>query len=89
MNLVEDLVCRCNGKAYVSLTSLNAHRKTKGHLAWETENELRESLCRSKRFENEISQLKMKHEKEITEKNAIIRYLESRLSADGISDTSW
>jgi hypothetical protein len=58
MSLVESLVCECNNKQYFSRYSLNAHKRTKGHQAWENEVNLKNSKCREKEYENEVHVLK-------------------------------
>lgn len=58
MEVVESLECECNGRLYPNRTALNAHKRTKLHKNWETENELHDIRCRCKKLENENEALK-------------------------------
>ena len=46
--------CECNGKSYPSESSLKAHKKTKGHLAWENSSEMRKLKIMLTERDNEI-----------------------------------
>ena len=58
MDVVEHLICECNGRAYPNKSSLNTHRRTKMHQQWENEREVFELRCRCKKLENENEALK-------------------------------
>lgn len=59
MEITESLKCECNDRVYPNRTSLNTHRKTKMHRAWESDNEVRILRCECKRLENENEALKL------------------------------
>ena len=63
MSLVGSLICDCNNKPYPSKQSLNAHKKTKMHQAWETEVKLKNSKLLEKSLENEVHALKYENTK--------------------------
>lgn len=54
------LTCECNKKEYASLQSLKSHKKTKAHISWENEKELRELKKSLTERDNEILELKLK-----------------------------
>lgn len=41
MEIIIQFICPCNNKSYPSKQSLKAHQRTKGHLQWDNEHELR------------------------------------------------
>ena len=61
MEITTALQCPCRpGFAYRNDTGLASHKKTKLHKAWETKLEVKDVRTQSKKFENEIEQLKNK-----------------------------
>ena len=54
MEISVQYTCNCNNKKYPSMQSLNAHKKTKGHLQWENDNELRNLKITLTEKDNEI-----------------------------------
>ncbi|NBX49317.1 hypothetical protein EBT25_05095 [bacterium] len=61
MEISIELSCPCRpGFVYKNATSLNVHKKTKSHKAWETTQEVKDVRIQSKYFENEIERLKNK-----------------------------
>jgi hypothetical protein len=58
MEVTECFTCECNGRAYPNKIALQAHRRTKTHKQWESENEVFELRCRCKRLENENETLR-------------------------------
>ena len=58
MEVTESFSCDCNGRTYPNKTSLQAHRRTKMHQKWVSENEVFELRCRCKRLENENESLR-------------------------------
>lgn len=59
--------CECNKKEYPSMQSLKSHKKTKGHISWENEKEMRELKKSLTERDNEILalQIKIKRLKEL------------------------
>ena len=56
------LTCKCNSKTYSSEKSYKTHCKTKGHLAWVEQTELKNIKMELTRRDNEITVLKKKNE---------------------------
>jgi len=59
--------CRCNNKVYDNLIKLKNHEKTKSHIAWQCEKELRElriSLKRCQEQNERLEQANIKVKKE-------------------------
>jgi len=56
------LTCKCNNKTYSSEKSYKNHCKTKGHLAWTEQMELKNIKMELTRRDNEITALKVQNE---------------------------
>lgn len=68
MELSLELACPCRpGFTYKTVQGLAVHKKTKGHKAWETTQEIKDVRVQSKYFENEIERLKnrLRHKEEL------------------------
>lgn len=68
MELSLEPACPCRpGFVYKTAASLAVHKKTKGHKAWETTQEVKDVRVQSKHFENEIERLKnrLSHKEEL------------------------
>ena len=71
MEISVQYICPCNKKSYPSRQSLKAHCRTKGHLQWEHEHELRSLKITLTEKDNEILLL--------TNKNSLLRDLNTTL----------
>jgi hypothetical protein len=63
--------CECNGKSYPSESSLKAHKKTKGHIAWENTSEVRKLKIMLTERDNDILKLKDQNSK-LRELNTVL-----------------
>lgn len=60
MDLDLAYICACNGKNYKTKSSLNAHMKTKIHIQWQNESELRGLKIQLTQRDNKIISLNEK-----------------------------
>lgn len=58
--LSESCVCPCNGRTYVAITT---HRKSKSHLYWELQNEMKELKASLTEKDNAILRLQLANER--------------------------
>ena len=58
MQVSQIFTCECNGREYTSKPKLNQHKKTKGHIHWETINELKSLKIEMTKRDNTIMCLK-------------------------------
>lgn len=85
MEVSEHLSCPCRpGRQY---KDLKQHQKTKMHLAWVSQQELKDTRIQSKTYENELERLRRRLEhKEAIEAELLykIRILEKNLKDAGV-----
>ena len=81
MDISQVFTCECNNKNYVSRARLSQHKKTKGHLQWETLNELKFLKCELTKKDDIIVRL----ETEVRHLNQANSILMSRfIRSDGL-----
>ena len=66
-NIEELFICECNNKKYNSRKSLNSHKKTQIHIAWQNKSELKHIKIMLTEKDNTIISLKTQIKKLDTE----------------------
>jgi hypothetical protein len=58
MEISCQLICPCNNKLYKTQATLKAHKKSQGHVLWESTKEQKDYLITINRLENENGHLR-------------------------------
>ena len=58
MDIALSLICPCNNKLYKSESSLKTHRKTQGHVFWESQSQQKDIIAKINRLEIENGHLR-------------------------------
>ena len=59
MEITQTFICDCNNRNYNTKIGLNQHRRTKAHVQWENQKELRELKIELTKKDNKIMELEI------------------------------